>query len=150
MVKSARLLEVTTGAVVILAAVLFLSFGLRSTSGGGVGDYYLVTAEFDDVSGVSRGSEVRMSGVRVGQVRGQRLDSETYFAILELEISGDVGLPVDTSARISADGLLGGAHVSLSPGGSLEMIGDGGEILHTQGSVSLVDLLGRFIFSGGE
>ena len=64
-----------------------------------------------------------------------------------MEIDHSILLPQDTSVRILSDGLLGGAYVSLTPGGSLESIPDGGQIRHTQGAVSLVDLLGRFIFS---
>ncbi|MGR4000417.1 MAG: outer membrane lipid asymmetry maintenance protein MlaD [Alphaproteobacteria bacterium] len=148
MVKSARSLEVITGAVVIVAALLFLAFSLRNTENSAGGGYYLVTGEFDDVSGISRGSEVRMSGVRIGQVRTQYLDPQTFFAIVEMEISNSINLPADTSARILADGLLGGAHMSLTPGGALETIPEGGEIAHTQSAVSLLDLLGRFVFSG--
>jgi phospholipid/cholesterol/gamma-HCH transport system substrate-binding protein len=42
---------------------------------------------------------------------------------------------------------LGGKYLSLGPGGSEQMIPAGGRVTITQGSVSLEDLLGKFIFS---
>ena len=55
-------------------------------------------------------------------------------------------LPLDSSAKISSEGLLGSKFLSISPGGDEESIKDGGEILFTQSSVSFEDLLGKFIF----
>ena len=59
-------------------------------------------------------------------------------------------LPADSSARIIPDGLLGGNYVALEPGGEEDYIADGGKILYSQGSVNVVDLLGRFIFSAAD
>jgi phospholipid/cholesterol/gamma-HCH transport system substrate-binding protein len=93
-----------------------------------------------------------MSGVKIGTVHSQELDPDTYFAVVTLNISDKVKLPRDTSARIIADGLLGSNFIALEPGGDEEMISDDGdgEITFTQGSINVVDLLGRFIFSAAE
>src|SRR3546814_4376030 len=80
----------------------------------------------------------------------QRLNPETYFAVVTLGVSNAVRLPSDTSARIIPDGLLGGNYVALEPGGSEDYIADGGKILYAQGSINMVDLLGRFIFSASD
>ena len=40
--------------------------------------------------------------------------------------------------------------MALEPGGSEEYIANGGKILYAQGSVNVVDLLGRFIFSAAN
>ena len=90
-----------------------------------------------------------MCCVRIGAVAAYDLDPETYEAVVTLSISDDLKLPTDTSARILPDGLLGGTFVSLTPGGELEDIEPGGRILYTQGSINLMDLLGRFVFGGG-
>ncbi len=137
------------GGVVLIVAAMFVGIAFRSgtaTTPAG----YQVTAEFDDASGMGPGSEVRMSGVKIGTVHSQELDPETYFAVVTLNISESIKLPRDTSARIIADGLLGSNFIALEPGGEEEMIPPGGEITFTQGSINVVDLLGRFIFSAAE
>jgi phospholipid/cholesterol/gamma-HCH transport system substrate-binding protein len=73
------------------------------------------------------------------------LDPKTYFAATELTIDKGVNLPSDSTARISSDGLLGGAHVSIEPGGAEDMLPPGGEIQNTQGAVDLFGLIGQMI-----
>ena len=115
MIRSTRFLETMTGLAVIVIAVAFLFFGLSETNYATGEATYIVSAEFDNANGIARGTEVRMSGVRVGQVRDQHLDPETFFAIVEMEIDHSILLPQDTSVRILSDGLLGGAYVSPHP-----------------------------------
>ena len=144
-----NIIETVMGGVVLIVAAGFIALAFQSgaaTSPSG----YRVTAEFDNASGLGPGSEVRMSGVRIGTVQSLELDRVTYFAVVTLNISESIELPRDTSARIIADGLLGSNFVALEPGGDEETIPPGGEITFTQGSINVVDLLGRFIFSAAE
>lgn len=144
-----NIFETVLGAVVLLVAVGFIIFAYSATDvGGSSNNGYQVSAAFDDASGVRNGTEVRMSGVRVGSVLRYDLDPETFDAVVTFSINDRVKLPSDTSARILPDGLLGGTYVSLTPGGELEEIEPGGRIAYTQGSINLMDLLGRFVFSG--
>jgi phospholipid/cholesterol/gamma-HCH transport system substrate-binding protein len=144
-----NVIETVMGGVVLLVAAGFVYLAFQSRSVGN-GSGYLVSAEFDNASGLTTGSEVRMSGVKVGTVTSQSLDPKTYFAVVTMNITESVKLPRDTSARILADGLLGSNFVALEPGGEEEVIEAGGKINYTQGSINVVDLLGRFIFSAAE
>jgi phospholipid/cholesterol/gamma-HCH transport system substrate-binding protein len=145
------MIETVMGGVVLLVAVAFVVFAFRSASLSNAGrDGYQVTVEFNDASGLAAGTDVRMAGVKIGSVVEQRLNPETYFAVVTLGISDTVRLPSDSSARIIPDGLLGGNYVALEPGGAEDFIAHGGKILYAQGSVNVVDLLGRFIFSAAD
>ena len=144
-----NIIETIMGAAVILVAVGFVVFAFSATEIGSV-DGYRVTARFDDAQGVNPGTDVRMAGVKIGSVVRQELNPETYFAEVTIAIQDDIRLPQDTSARIVPEGLLGGNYVNLEPGGAEETIPDGGQIQYTQGSVNLVDLIGRFMFSAGD
>lgn len=144
-----NIIETVMGGVVLLVAAGFVVLAFQSgTVGGNSG--YEVTAEFDNASGLAPGSDVRMSGVKIGVVKSQRLDPKTFFAVVTMDIDESIQLPRDTSARILADGLLGANFISLEPGGEEEMIAPGGQITFTQGAINVVDLLGRFIFSAAE
>lgn len=141
-----NIIETVMGGVVLLVAIVFVVFAFRSsevrTTAG-----YTVIAAFDDASGINAGTDVRLAGVKIGTVAEQTLDPATFFAIITLNIDEAVKLPTDTSARIIPDGLLGGNYVALEPGGADENIPPGGKLEFTQGSINVVDLLGRFIFS---
>ena len=144
-----NVIETLMGAVVLIVAAVFVVFALSSSGVQSVSGYEVV-ADFDDASGISSGTDVRMSGVKIGSVIDQSLDRNTFFASVRMSINEDIELPADTSARIIPEGLLGGNYVALTPGGALENIPHGGRIEHTQGAINLMDLLGRFIFSSGS
>ncbi|MEX0760038.1 MAG: outer membrane lipid asymmetry maintenance protein MlaD [Tistlia sp.] len=145
-----NIIETILGGVVLLVAAGFVVFAFSVGGLSGIGSGYGVTARFDDATGIATGSEVRMSGIKIGTVSGQSLDSQTFDAIIRMNIDQNVELPSDTSARIVPDGLLGSNYVELQPGGSLENIADGGSIARTQGAINVIDLVGRFIFGGGD
>jgi phospholipid/cholesterol/gamma-HCH transport system substrate-binding protein len=138
--------ELLTGAVILLLAAGFLGYavahsGRTSTSG------YMLTAKFDRIDGLSVGSDVRMAGVKVGSVSDARIDPQSYLAVVTLTVQDSIKLPRDSSAEVTSDGLLGGKFLSLTPGGDTKMLPPGGTITITQSSVSLEQLLGKFIFS---
>lgn len=142
-----NLVETLIGAVVLAVATVFLVFaystaGVRSTVTG-----YEVMARFDRIDGLATGSDVRLSGIKIGSVAGQALDTKTYQAVVRLNIDSAVKLPDDSSAKVATEGLLGGSYLSIEPGGSDAMLKAGGEIKFTQGAISLVDLIGQAIFS---
>ena len=141
--------ETLIGAAVLAVAILFLTFAYSGTGIGGISGYE-VSAKFGRVNGVTVGSDVRMSGVKIGTVSGIEIDPEDYGAITHLTIGNDLQLPDDSSVRITSDGLLGSQYVSIEPGGSQTMIEPGGQIEYTQGAIDLIGLLGRTIFGGGD
>lgn len=141
--------ETLIGAVVLAVAVLFLIFAYSGTGIGGNSGYE-VSAKFGRVNGVTVGSDVMMSGVKIGTVSGIEIDRDDYAAIAHLTIGNDLELPDDSSVRITSDGLLGSQYVSIEPGGSQTMIEPGGQIEYTQGAIDLIGLLGRTIFGGGD
>lgn len=146
---SRHILETIVGAIVLIVAIYFFSSAYQK-SGVNVGEtYYPVKATFNDVTGIGIGSDVRIGGVKIGAVEALSLDKQTYQAVLTMSIEEDIKLPQDSSAAIIGESLLGGKFVSLSPGGSDTMLKAGGMIEYTQSSVSLEQLLGKFIFSGG-
>lgn len=142
--------ETIIGAVVLVAAGGFIAYAAQSTDVGGGSGTYTLDAAFRSASGIGPGTDVRMSGVKIGTVASMSLDPQTYQAVTVLALSNEIQVPEDSDAKISADGLLGGNYVSLTPGGSEFMLEPGDEILNTQGSVSLLDLLISFGTGGGE
>jgi len=143
-----NVIETIMGAAVILVAALFVVFAFSSTGMESVGDGYKVSASFDNAQGITPGTDVRMSGVKIGDVVEQRLNKQTYFAEVTMSIDSEIQLPADTSARIVPEGILGGNYVNLEPGGAEETIPEGGRIQYTQGAVNLIDMVGRLMFSG--
>ena len=112
-----NIVETIMGAVVLVVALAFVVIAFSSQELTSVSGYE-VRAEFDDVTGIGPGTEVRMAGVKVGTVLSTELDANTFFANVTMSIDEDVQLPADTSAKILSDGLLGGSLIALDPGGA--------------------------------
>ena len=85
----------------------------------------------------------------MGSVAEVDLDPSNYYAVTHLSLRDEVNVPDDSSVKITSEGLLGGAYLSIEPGGSETMLASGGEIENTQGAIDLVGLLGKVMFSGG-
>lgn len=139
--------ETVMGAFVLLVALAFVVIAYRS---GSVSDPsgYMLMAKFDRAGGISVGSDVRVSGLKVGSVTDTRIDPDSYLAVLRMTVDKHVRLPRDTSAEIIGDGLLGGKFIDLVPGADSEMLGPNEEIKFTQSSISLEALIGKFVFGG--
>lgn len=141
--------ETTVGAVVLAAAVGFLIFVSSSVGFGTSSSGYDLTASFRSTDGVSVGTDVRMAGVKIGSVTSLDLDTESYRAKMTLNVRNDLKIPDDSGVLISQEGLLGGSFVEIVPGASDFSFENGGEFLDTQGSISLISLLLKFV-AGGE
>lgn len=138
-------LEVLVGALVLAAAAAFFVYAGQNSGLGGSGDTYPLKASFRSVQGISAGSDVKLAGVKVGTITSMTLNPTTYFADVVVDIDKDILLPTDTAILISSEGLLGGNFVELVPGGMPDNLAPGDEIEDTQGAISLVQLLMKFV-----
>lgn len=141
--------ETVLGAVVLVVAGFFLVFALGAADLKRVSGYE-VTANFSKIDGITPGMDVRISGVKVGSVLNTELDPKTYLAKVTMSVKQDIGLPTDTVAKVSSEGLLGGKYLALEPGADDEMIQPNGQIQYTQASLNLEEMIGKFIFSATD
>ncbi len=150
-----NLIETLLGAIVLVVAIGFLTFAYRSSQVNDTSGYELV-AKFNRVDGLERGADVRISGIKVGEVIDQKLDPQTYRAEVRFTVHDGVEVPADSSVAVVSSGLLGSKYLSLIPGGDTEMLKAGDEVTLTQSSINLEDLVGHLIFnqssqgSGGQ
>ena len=142
-------LETVMGAIVLLAAVSFVALAYEAADVKGNGGYEIV-AEFGSTGGLSVGDDVRISGIKVGQVTAQQLDFVTYVAKVSMAIEPTIKIPSDSSARITAASLLGGNYLELMPGAATDTLAAGAVIYDTRDPISLSDLLGKAVFSSNN
>lgn len=146
---SGNLVEALIGAIVLLVAGWFLNFAYERTEMTNVSGYELI-AKFDRVDGLNIGSDVRLSGIKIGTVTSQTLDPVTYEAIVRIAISDTIQLPTDTAAAITSEGLLVGSYLSVLPGGMEDMLEDGDEFEETQDAIDLIGMINRFMYGSKD
>jgi phospholipid/cholesterol/gamma-HCH transport system substrate-binding protein len=140
-------LETLVGAAVVALALAFFLFAWKTAGHGGTGGGYHVTADFDNASGVSVGSDVRIAGIKVGSVVGQSLNPQNFQARIDMLLNRDVKISDDSSAKIASEGLLGSNFIALEPGGSDTKLVDGDVISYTQGAIDVWSLISQAMFS---
>ncbi len=137
--------EFFIGLIVIFVAGWFLiGVLLKSDELSNLGKTTEYLASFNDVSGISVGSEIKLAGVTVGKVKRLELDSLSYTAEMVLDISSIIKIPTDSEIIITSEGLLGASYVSISPGGSDTFLQENEKFSFTQSSLSLNNLLQKF------
>lgn len=142
--------EILVGGAVLAAAIAFGVYATQSTGFGGSSGDYELSASFRSLEGIAVGSDVRLAGVKIGTVTGVNLNPETYRADTQISVLDGIEIPDDSAIIISSEGLLGGNFVEIMPGGSPFYFSPGDEIEDTQGAVSLISLLVRFVAGGDD
>ena len=130
--------------VIIIAGWFILSVVSKSDKLSNISETTNYIASFNDVSGISVGSNIKLAGVTVGKVLELKLDEINYTAEMVLGINRKIKIPNDSEIIITSEGLLGGNYVSISPGGSDIFLKANEKFLFTQSSLSLNNLIQKF------
>jgi phospholipid/cholesterol/gamma-HCH transport system substrate-binding protein len=140
--------EIVVGTgVVLVALALGLFLHLRP---GGSGSGYELDVRLPKTDGLSKGSEVRISGVKVGTVSDLDLDPKTYLATVRMNIRDGVNVPTDSALEVTSGGLLGNLYVAIFPGKAATMLPPGGVIAKSCGAEDVLSMIGRVGLSNGQ
>jgi len=135
--------ETLVGAAVVAVALIFAALAYYRTGAGGPSGYE-VNARLAKADGLAVGTDVRLAGIKVGSVSALTLDPKTYLVTVHMDVHNDVKLPVDSSILVTQAGFLGGQYLSITPGGDEQMMAAGAIFENAQGSIDLMNLVGRF------
>lgn len=140
-----RLTETLVGLVVLIVAGVFAVYAANTMGSGENRDSMNLKAEFNSIgSAINTGADIRLAGVKVGTVTEIKLDAKKYEAVVTLNVRADLPIPDDSVAKITTDGLLGAAYISIEPGADDVNLKDGDSFQYTQGAVDLMGLLSQF------
>jgi phospholipid/cholesterol/gamma-HCH transport system substrate-binding protein len=133
--------------VVLTAIALGLFLHLRP---GSAASGYELNVRLPKTDGLSKGSEVRISGVKVGTVTDLTLDPVSYLATVHMNIRDGVTLPTDSVLEVTSGGLLGNLYVAIFPGKARTMLAPGGTIVKSCGAEDVMAMIGRVGLSNGQ
>ena len=133
--------------VVGFLAVLCLALKVGNMSSISFQSTYPVKMKFDNIGGLKPRAAVKSAGVVVGRVGSIGFDTNTYQALVTIDVNKQYQFPKDSSAKILTSGLLGEQYIGLEPGGDSEMLKAGDTIAMTQSAIVLENLIGQFLYS---
>jgi len=132
----------------------FLAFGYLALQLGEVsfltsGSTYTLHAEFDNVSGVKKGSAIQVAGVVVGSIDAVHLGKDNV-AVLDLRLNKSVHVPADSIASVKSQGIIGDKYIQISLGGDPEILKEQGTIKETESAVDIESLISKFAFGSAK
>lgn len=145
-----RSMEILVGFFVAIGfvAMFFLSMEVSNLSSVNTEDGYDITASFENIGSLKVRAPVAMAGVNIGRVKSIKFDSETFEAVVTMNIETKYNqMPSDTNASILTAGLLGEQYIGLEPGGEEDVLKNGSVLELTQSAVVLEQLIGQFLFN---
>lgn len=142
-----NIVETAIGFLVLVVAVWFLVFALRTNRMNSDNEGYVITARFQNAEGIFIGSDVMLAGIKIGEVDDMVLDRESFHAVMALRVDETFQLPIDSEASIVSSGFLGSKFVSIIPGIEDEDLKNGDVIFRTHPSVNLESLIGKFMYN---
>jgi virulence factor Mce-like protein len=123
-------------ALVVLAGVLttlvlggFIWLAEHAYNGLPFLSYRNVYVSLPNIGHLKQHDPVNIAGVRVGQVL--KTSTKNNRALVELQLKGVGPLPIDSTAVVRANGLLGARYMDLIPGASHKMLPNNGTITET-------------------
>ncbi|WP_319541706.1 outer membrane lipid asymmetry maintenance protein MlaD [uncultured Pseudodesulfovibrio sp.] len=108
--------------------------------------YYVIKANFSDISGLKVNAPIQMFGVEIGFVSEIGLDQEQGVATIVMMVDKKVKLTDDAIAAIKTSGLIGDKFVKIVPGGLGDPVNSGDTLFDTQSAIDLEDLISKFAF----
>lgn len=144
-----KVIELIAGIFMIIGflALLFLAFKVSGLTFAEKNTYE-ISADFDDIGSLKKRAPVEVSGVTIGRVSNIYIDPDTFRARVIMQVYDSFKtIPIDSSASIYTQGILGSNYIALAPGFDSDMIKPGGRIETTHSALILENLIGQLLFS---
>ena len=109
-------------------------------------NYTIAKANFNRIDGITIGSEIRMAGIKIGNVYDIKLEKNKPTILFNFK--KQILIPEDSSISIQTDGLFGDKYVVIEPGGSENNLKTGEQLYYTEDALLLEDLLKKIIDLG--
>ncbi|WCR58803.1 MAG: putative phospholipid ABC transporter-binding protein MlaD [Wolbachia endosymbiont of Ctenocephalides felis wCfeF] len=145
--RRSNILEITAGLFVLAFTIFLVCFAVDKLSDikKSYKDCYKIYGLFANANGLVVGDSVKVSGVDIGSITGVSLDKATYVARIDMCISKDIKLPIDSSALITSSGVVGSKFVNISPGSGTKLISKGGKVEYTQAEANVGGIIDKIL-----
>ena len=109
-------------------------------------DTFRINSSYFDIGNTTIGNDVKINGVKVGEVFNIKLDPVTYMAIITSSIDKSIKIPDDSVFKISNNGFIGSSYIEIQLGNSEELLKNNDYSANNIDAVSLEEIINNFIF----
>ena len=141
-------IESFLGFCIVILTLSLLWFFFQKNDVKTNGALLSVNAYFQTVAGISKGTDVKLGGVKVGRVLDIHLDVESLTPVLVIGLDKSYKIPSDSSFAIKSEGIMGGKFVSVEVGPGQDPITEGQIFYNNQSSLDLESVVSQVVFGG--
>ena len=109
-------------------------------------DTLQVKSSFFDIGNINIGNDVKIMGVKVGEVSSISLDQENYMAVITSSVDESIKIPNDSIFKIANNGFIGSPYIEIELGNSNEIFKNNDYTINNVDAVSLEEIINNFIF----
>lgn len=143
--KEKNPLEAVLGIFIIIFALYFLLFAFSKADIRAVKGYDIIV-ELPKLGGLNVGGDAKLHGVKIGTVKNVKIDETNYNVVLTVSLKKHLKLPIDSTASVISNGLLGEKYLRIQPG-SANIYLKANDSIQGKDYKTLEDIVSDFIFS---
>ena len=139
-------LEFTLGLLILIVSIISIFYYSSKINLLNKIETFQLNSSFFDIGNTNIGNDVKINGVKVGEVLNIKLDQETYMAIVTSSINKSIKIPDDSVFKISNNGFIGSSYIEIQLGNSEELLKNNEFSVNNIDAISLEEIINNFIF----
>ena len=139
-------IEFALGLIILILSIVSIFYYSSKINLFNKIETFQINSSFFDIGNTSIGNDVKINGVKVGEVLDVKLDQETYMAIVTSSVKKSIKIPYDSVFKISNNGFIGSSYIEIKLGNSEELLKNNDYSVNNIDAVSLEEIINNFIF----
>ena len=130
-----------------LSLVIFINLfnGYNSNKSNNIS--FSLNSDFNNVGSLSAGNDIKIHGVKVGEVNDISINPELFVANVILEFDNFYKLPSDSIFTITSNGLMGGSYIDIKIGSSDLTFNENETTKYNIDAISIENIISDIIFT---
>ena len=139
-------LEYVLGLLILIISIISIFYYSSKLNLFKKMDTLQINSSFFDIGNINLGNDVKINGVKVGEITGISLDQESYMAIITSTVDQSIKIPNDSIFKISNNGFIGSPYIEIELGNSKISFNNNDYTINNVDAVSLEEIINNFIF----
>ena len=138
--------EFVLGLLILIISIISIFYYSSKINLLNNSETFQINSSFFNIGDTNIGNDVKINGVKVGEVLNIKLDQETYMAIITSSVDKSIQIPDDSVFKISNNGFIGSSYLEIQLGNSEELLKNNDHSVNNIDAVSLEEIINNFIF----
>ena len=139
-------IEFTLGLLILIISIFSIFYYSSKINIFNKIETFQINSSFFDIGNLKIGNDVKIKGVKVGEVSNISLDKENYMALITSSLDESIVIPNDSIFKISNNGFIGSSYIEIDIGNSEVLFKNNDHTINNVDAVSLEDIVNNFIF----